>query len=180
MNEMNDTFSPFIVLLTGTVAAQMGLFERSLDSHIRTICGIDFVSPTPPPTPSPSRAPSSAPSVSAAPTVLEKACDTKVGEGLCLDGSGNAFDYCTSNAFQMSAATCRSIAESSDDSVGWQFGAFGVIPFVCTIFYDDADSGSNVNPLCPEDFTGFSTRSGTGFPVSAGSGLSACFACNKK
>ena len=158
----------------------MGLFERSLDSHIRTICGIDFVSPTPPPTPSPSSAPSSAPSASPAPTELKKACDIKVGEGLCLDESGNAFDYCSSTIGQVSAATCKATAESSDDSVGWQFGAFGTIPFLCTIYYDNADSGSDVQSLCPDNFTGFSSRSGTGFPVSAGVGLSACFSCNKK
>lgn len=158
----------------------MGLFERSLDNHIRNICGIDIISPTPPPTKSPSQAPSAAPSISSAPTILEKACDINVGSGLCLDKSGNAFDYCTSNAFQVSASTCKSLAEASGDSVGWQFGAFGLIPGVCTIFFDNADSGSDVRPFCPEDFTGLSTRSGTGFPVSAGSGLSTCFACNKK
>lgn len=164
----------------GTVGAQMGLFERSLDNHIKTICGVDIISPTPPPTKSPSEAPSLAPSVSSAPTILEKACDDNVGAGICLDSAGNPFDYCTSNAFQVSAKTCKSLAVASSDSVGWQYGAFGIIPGVCTIYFDNADSGDDVRSLCPKNFSGLSTRSGTGFPVSAGSGLSTCFACNKK
>ena len=158
----------------------MGLFERSLTDHINTVCGIDIISPTPPPTKSPSDAPSGAPTESAAPTILEKACDIRVGAGQCKDKAGNSFDYCTANFAQVSAKTCESLAVASSDSVGWQYGAFGAVPGVCTIYFDNADSGTNVDPLCPKDFTGLSIHSGIGFPASAGTGLSTCFACNKK
>lgn len=168
-----------LLLMTATVSAQAGLFERSLDSHIRTICGIDFVSPTPSPTRSPSSAPSLSPSVTPAPTILEKACDIQVGRGECLDENGRGFDYCHSNPLALTARECQVLAESLDKSVGWQFGPLGVTLFICTIYFDNADSGNNVLPLCPDGFSGLSTRSGTGFPVSYGRGYSMCFSCNK-
>ncbi len=179
LNGMTDTFLPFDALFTGSAAAQMGLFERSLDSHIRTICGIDIISPTPPPTTSPSSVPSAAPSISTAPTILVKACDNNIGQGQCLDGKGEPFDYCTLNLGEVTPETCQSIAEASEKSVGWQFVGFKFVPGVCTIYFSEDDSGDDVRPLCPENFAGFSIRSGTGFPVSTGSGVGACFACNK-
>lgn len=173
MNEMNESFSfsPNVPLLltTGTVSAQVGLFERSLDSHIRTICGIDFVSPTPPPSVSPTASP--------APTPTPKSCATEIGRGDCLDASGNGYDYCVSDPLAFSPSECRALAESLEESVGWQMGPYGLPAFACTIYFDNADSGTFVNGLCPDGFTGLSIRKGTGFPDSAGKGLAVCFSC---
>ncbi|GAX17850.1 hypothetical protein FisN_18Hh053 [Fistulifera solaris] len=162
-----------LVATSSSVAAQMGLFERSLDSHIRTICGIDFIGPTPPPSVSPTASP--------APTPVPKSCGTNIGRGDCVDKAGNGYDYCVSAPLAYSPSECRAMAESLELSVGWQMGPFNLPAFSCTIYFDNADSGSFVNPLCPDGFTGLSIREGTGLPVGVNDQvipLVACFVCD--
>lgn len=171
MKKMIESSSLRVPLLTmtGMASAQMGLFERSLDNHVKTICNVDFVKPTPSPTVSPTKSP--------APSLAPKSCANQIGRGDCLDEAGNGYDYCASDPLVYSPSECQAIAEASEESVGWQMGPVGLPAFVCTIYFDNADSGTFVNKLCPDGFSGLSVRKGTGFPVSVDHGLNVCFSC---
>lgn len=118
-----------------------------------------------------------------APTIVPRDCSNNVGTGICEDASGARYDSCARfiNPLNFSRGRCRKAAESVPNSVGWQYGVSGNFPFACVVFFDDADSGDDVKPLCPPDFDDItvSSNSGTGFPKAGGQGLLACYSCEE-
>ncbi|GAX17861.1 hypothetical protein FisN_18Hu064 [Fistulifera solaris] len=113
--------------------------------------------------------------------VPPNSCRTNIGRGTCLDADGEKFDAC----FKAGAghvffkSDCRDAAESTSNSVGWQYGALRAIPRVCVIFFDHAVVGDDVDIYCPGGFSRFeiSGRIGTGFPNRTGDGLFDCYSC---
>lgn len=108
-------------------------------------------------------------------------CRTIVGRGVCQDSAGENFNACFKygGLHGFSKLDCRDTAEANGKTVGWQYGAAGVIPRVCVLLFDESDVDGRVSNLCPEDFSqfGFSGRLGSGFPTQTGDGIFECYSC---
>ncbi|GAX24497.1 hypothetical protein FisN_18Lh050 [Fistulifera solaris] len=110
-----------------------------------------------------------------------RVCRTVIGTGICLDANGENFNACFKygGLHGFTKTDCRDVAEANGKAVGWQYGAVGLIPRVCVLFFDEVDVDGRVTNLCPSDFSqfGLSGRLGTGFPKQTADGIFECYSC---
>lgn len=103
-------------------------------------------------------------------------CSNYKGQGQCKSAAGQFYDWCNNNV--ANAAACRTVAEASEFSVGWEYYGEST---TCYILFDNLLSENDVLRFCPSGYTTTNSgTSGTGFPESVETDAKyLCYSCEE-